>query len=297
MSFNYQRLLARGLWLKIHVYLALGAGFLFVLLGLSGSLAVFREELDGLLNPRLTVELPSGEMLPLDRIMAAVQQAHPRRYAPWTLEMPRSPDGIITAWYGRPEETEGRLYAHLMVTVNLYTAEVVANRFWGRRAGTWLADLHTQLLSDRGGWNIVGLLGILLTISAGSGLYLWWPGLARMRRVFVIRHDAGRMRLAQDLHRCLGFISAAWLLLVAFTGFNLAFPGVLESLTASSGMAHGNEGPEVRSTAIPNDRPVSLAEAVLIARGPFPRSDVRRVTAPAGETGQGNRTKEMGKIS
>jgi len=73
--------------------------------------------------------------------------------------------------------------------------------------------------------------------------------------------------------------------LLAFTGFHLAYPPLIEALTASSGMGHGDEGPNVRSTAIPNDRPISLTEAVLVARGPFSQSEVRRVSTPLGDTG------------
>lgn len=276
---------ARTAWLKIHLYLALGGGFLFVLLGLSGSFSVYREELDELLNPRLIIDEPKGEYLPLDRIMAAVRAAHPDRYGTWILEMPRSRHGTITAWYEKPYETVGEFYAPLMVSVNPYTAEVVANRFWGRTAATWIYDLHTQLHFGLFGWNAVGILGLLLIVSASTGLYLWWPGLNRLHRTFAIRHDAGLARLAFDLHRTLGLFSAMILLLLAFTGFHLAYPKLLETILGASDMGHGDEGPEILSTAAPNDRPVSLAEAVLVARGLFPHAEVRRVATPAGENG------------
>ncbi|HYE36094.1 PepSY-associated TM helix domain-containing protein [Methylocaldum sp.] len=276
---------ARNAWLKLHLYLALGIGFLFVLMGLSGSLSVYREELDELLNPRLVIEEPKGEYLPLDRIMAALRVAHPNRYGAWILEMPRSRQGMITAWYEQPHETVGEFYAPLMVSVNPYTAEIAANRFWGRTATTWIYDLHTQLQLGLFGWNTVGILGLLLIVSASTGLYLWWPGLSRIHRAFAIRHDAGLARLAFDLHRALGLFSAIVLLLLAFTGFHLAYPKMLETILGASDMGHGDEGPEILSTAAPNARPVSLAEAVLVARGPFPHAEVRRVATPTGETG------------
>jgi len=93
------------------------------------------------------------------------------------------------------------------------------------------------------------------------------------------------MTLLMDSYRLLGSISAIGLLLLAFTGFHLAYPALLESLTDSSGMGHGDEGPTVRSTAIPNNKPISIEEAVLVARGLFPSSEVRRITTPAGELG------------
>jgi uncharacterized iron-regulated membrane protein len=276
---------ARTVWIRIHLCLALSVGFLFVLIGLSGSLSVYREELDELLNPALTVDDPKGEYLPLDRIMAAVQEAHPHRTRAWVLEMPTSPRGMITAWYEKPFETAGELYAPLMVSVNPYTAEVVASRFWGRTAATWICDLHTQLHLGLFGWNSVGILGLLLIVSTITGLYLWWPGFSRLRQSLAIRHNAGLARFAFDLHRMLGLFSAGILLLLAFTGFHLAYPKLLETILGASDMGHGDGGPEILSTGAPNGRPVSLSEAVLLARGPFPSAELRRITTPDGENG------------
>lgn len=276
---------ARAIWRTCHLYLALGAGFLFALLGLSGSLSVYQEELDQMLNPQLLIDAPTGTYRSLDRIVEAVRKAHPARHGAWTLEMPRSRRGMITAWYDNPHETIGAYYAPLMVSVNPYTAEVVASRFWGQTAATWLLDLHTQLQFGRSGWNSVGILGLALLVSIGSGLYLWWPGLGRIRQAFTIRHNAGTMRLLFDLHRALGLASALVLLLLAFTGFHLAYPKVLETLVGSPGMSHGNDGPAVRSTAVPNDNPVGLSDAEFIARSLFPRAELRRITTPDGNSG------------
>lgn len=276
---------ARSVWVRIHLYLALSVGFLFVLIGLSGSLSVYRDELDELLNPALTVDDPKGEYLPLDRIMAAVREAHPNRTRAWVLEMPGSPRGMITAWYEKPVETAGEFYAPLMVSVNPYTAEVVASRFWGRTAATWIYNLHTQLHFGLFGWNSVGILGLLLIVSTITGLYLWWPGISRLRQNFLIRHDAGLARFAFDLHRTFGLFSAVILLLLAFTGFHLAYPKLLETILDASDMGHGDGGPEILSTGAPNGRPVSLAEAALIARGLFPSAELRRITTPDGENG------------
>lgn len=272
----------RQLWFKLHLYLALAFGLWFAVLGLAGSLSVYHEDLDELLNPALVVDAPGGAYQSLDRIMAAVRAAHPDRRGSWTLEMPRSPHAMLTAWYERPFETTGEFYAPLMVSVNPYTAEVVASRFWGRTAVTWLLDMHTQLHLGRFGWNVVGGLGLALMVSLVSGLYLWWPGVAGLRRAFAISHPASATCLALDLHRLLGFCGAVVLLPLAFTGFNLAYPALAETLAGARGMGHGDEGPVVLGSAMPNDRPVGLDEAVLLARGPFPHAELRRVATPEG---------------
>jgi len=123
-------------------------------------------------------------------------------------------------------------------------------------------------------------------ISTASGLCLWWPGWAGLLGALAVRSDAGLMRWLFDLHRLLGLAGGGFLLLLAFTGFHLAYPPLLETLTASAGMGHGgDEGPNVHSSGVPNNRPVGLAEAVLVARGLFPSAEVRRISTPLGETG------------
>jgi uncharacterized iron-regulated membrane protein len=122
-------------------------------------------------------------------------------------------------------------------------------------------------------------------VSIGTGLYLWWPDTRQLRQAFTIRHDAGMVRLAFDLHRFIGLFSAAALLVLAFTGFLLSYPAVLESLAGASGMAHGETGRNIISTAVPNNHPTGLAAATFMAQGPFPHAELRRITTPVGDSG------------
>lgn len=285
MYFVNRRILNRALWLKCHLYLALIFGLFFAVIALSGSLSIYRAEIDVLFNPGLAVADSSQHALSLDQILVQIRKAHPNRYGTWTLEMPQTVNGVITAWFEKPQESVGLTYAPLMVSINPYTGEVISSRFWGQTLVSWLVDLHSQLLWQAEGRNVVALLAVLLFTSVISGLYLWWPGFTRLAQGFKIRHDAGLMRFVLDVHRLLGLFSAGVLLLLAFTGFHLAFPELLENLTSSSGMGHGDTGPNVRSTAVPNNRPINITEALLVARGLFPSSEVRRISTPLGEEG------------
>ncbi|MFI3136873.1 MAG: PepSY-associated TM helix domain-containing protein [Methylococcaceae bacterium] len=285
MKIAVQRLFLRATWLKIHLYLALSAGLFFALMGLSGSLSIYREELDSLLNPQLVITAPQDKLQSLDRIIAAVKNAHPQRHGAWTLEMPHTPTGMITAWYDKPQETFFEFHAPLMVSINPYTAEVVANRFWGQTLSTWILDLHTQLQWDKLGWNAVGILGVLLSASVGSGIFLWWPGFRGLLSTFNIRVRAGQRALVFDVHRSIGVLSAGALLVLALTGFSLSYPDILETLTGSSGMGHGETGRVIISTADPTDHPTTLAGAVFVARSAFPKAELRRIVTPVGDTG------------
>ncbi|MGH8656423.1 MAG: PepSY domain-containing protein [Gammaproteobacteria bacterium] len=81
----------RPLWLRVHRCLALTVGFLFVLIGLTGSLKVFCRELDELLNPELAREHTLGasrhsydEILQIVRVPIRGRQDRGRSYLPTT---------------------------------------------------------------------------------------------------------------------------------------------------------------------------------------------------------------------
>jgi len=285
MSRRFSLPFGRQLWLQCHIYLALLFGLLFGVIGLSGSLCVYRDSLDVWLNPVLIVEQSPAPPLSLDKIMAKVRQAEPQRHGVWTLELPRSADEPLIAWFEKPRETVDKAYAPLMLAVNPYTGDILTKRFWGETFTTGLLDLHSRLQLENEGRPVLAILAVSLSVSVVSGLYLWWPGLAALRLALRVRPRGSLLRFLLDMHRLLGLASAGVLLLLAFTGFHLAYPELLESLTASQGMGHGDEGPTIRSTAVPNNHPVSIAEAILVARGLFPHSEVRRVSTPQGELG------------
>lgn len=275
----------RTLWLNIHLYLALGIGFFFAVMGLTGSLSIYRTAIDEFLNPRLVIEQTNAQKQPLNKIIHAVETAHPNLTGSWTLEMPSSEHGMITAWYDKPTETFFELYAPLMVSVHPYTAQVVESRYWGKTFTTWLLDLHTQLKLNKFGWNLIGCFGVLLCVSITTGLYLWWTDTRQFLKKFVVRHDLGLMRLLIDTHRLLGLIISPCLLVLAMTGINLSFPDVLADFVGTEGMEHGATGKIIVSTAVPNNHPTSLDAAEFMARSVFPKAELRRISTPVGETG------------
>lgn len=89
----------RKLWLKVHLYLGLFAGAVFVLAGLTGSLLAFESPLDEWLNLKLMtvpVDKENNRYLPLDTIVASGLKALPlptAKQAP--LAFPGIPDWLL----------------------------------------------------------------------------------------------------------------------------------------------------------------------------------------------------------
>jgi uncharacterized iron-regulated membrane protein len=68
----------RHFWLNIHLIIALSVGFLFFILGLTGSFNVFYFELEELDLP--AVEIPAdGKMVKLDDIIHSLKIRHPEK--------------------------------------------------------------------------------------------------------------------------------------------------------------------------------------------------------------------------
>lgn len=61
----------RPMWLKVHLWLGLWAGAVWVLMGLTGAVNVFRWDIDEWLNPELIVTEPGETRKSLDEILAA----------------------------------------------------------------------------------------------------------------------------------------------------------------------------------------------------------------------------------
>jgi hypothetical protein len=95
----------RKVWLKVHRYLGLTLGAMFAVIGLTGSLIVFWQPLDALLNPDLfktTTRCALSLYRPLDDIVAAAQSHAPANGKLRSLSFPNPERPVFTAAYEAP---------------------------------------------------------------------------------------------------------------------------------------------------------------------------------------------------
>lgn len=223
-----RRVKGRLLWLKLHLYTALALGPFFFVLGLTGSINVFRWEIDALLNPQLRLASAAGQYRPWREILSAAQQAHPGMDGRWSLQVAEEPAAMVLVRCRETSSDDG--FALRMIWVNPYTAEPVSSRAFGEFFSTWIYDLHWALLLGETGHLFVGCLGVALMVSLVSGIYLWWPKNGGWRKALTIKRRAGSQRLIFDWHKAIGLYIFPVLLLLAFTGAYLVFPDVIKPL-------------------------------------------------------------------
>ncbi|CAI8820062.1 PepSY-associated TM helix domain-containing protein [Methylocaldum szegediense] len=276
----------RPMWLKVHLWLGLWAGAVWVLMGLTGAVNVFRWDIDEWLNPELIVTEPGETRKSLDEILAALRAAHPERNGIWSLEMPRHPAGMILArQIGKKTDGSSDI---LFVSVNPYTAEIVANRFYADFSFliTWIYDLHSTFFLGSIGSNLAGVFGLLLMITLAIGVYLWWPRGGKWHSALTFKRGASPERAIFDIHKLCGIYGLAVLFTIAFSGTCLVFRDYVQSAIALVSPIHGSFSPApappegLKSIPSSNVAPITLEHAVTVAESIFPDAQVRFVKTP-----------------
>jgi uncharacterized iron-regulated membrane protein len=273
----------RRLWITTHRWVGLTAGFVLVVIGLTGSVSVFWRELEQVSDARLAIEQPAENYRPYADMVAAVNAAFPGRQHEWYMSVPWYPSGVVYAVDHDPPERAGQYERPLYVAVDPFTARVTTHYFWGETPVSWLYNLHSHLNAGPAGMITVGVLGFLLLGLALSGLYLWWPITRFSRRQFMTTTRDGAARFEFDLHRVGGFYSLLLLVVMSITGIMLVFPDgserVVSVFSQPSGSARA-EGEAPRSTPIAGRVPVTADAAISRAMQIFPEARLRAFMAP-----------------
>lgn len=221
----------RSMYRRIHRWLGLT---LVVLLGaqcITGTVLVFEEEIECLLNPALMcTEAPYREAMPLDTVALRAQASLPapaatgrrqldvtrlgfglnenaairvrmrEREAPHAeIEAFLDPGGEVLGW--RPHKSLGLSRSSIVPT---------------------LRELHTKLLAGDIGKNVLGAVAFLWLLSGATGFYLSLPrnfSWARWRFAWTLR----RLGSAYELHRAGGLWLSGAASIFALTAVLLVF--------------------------------------------------------------------------
>lgn len=271
---------SRALMRRIHLWLGLSVGLLFVLLGLTGSALVFYQEIDAGLHPEIMARSDrpvAGWSSPVwDRALSTVRNHWPEEGGQWRFEAVDAPGPIAARYYpsGAPG---GHMAKRTMVWLSPDGGRVLRHDGWGDYAMSWIYELHMDLLSGEAGHKVVGWSGLAILILLGTGLGAWWPR-GGWRKAITFKRRAAPIRRLHDIHKLTGLASLLLLALFAATGFMLALPResnlVLEHIIAPI-----DDVPSPRST-IRAGPPISLSKALAIGYHAFPYARLAWIEIP-----------------
>ncbi|QDO97777.1 PepSY domain-containing protein [Ferrovibrio terrae] len=263
----------RQFWRRLHLWIGLAGGIIFVLLGLTGSALVYQDEILSLLYPR-QMRVTVSETAAPSRILTAAQSALPAGDGRVViLRYPENPGRPIQALIEHGGERRTLLVDPANATL--------LGPLPGGEIFSVLLELHSRLMLQALGREIVGWVGVVLAISAITGLILWWPQprLRAWKQALQLKwRNMSWQRRSFDLHKVMGSVIAMPMLLIALSGSALTFrEPLLPLMTALGGIPQAR--PAVRPMTLENAR--SLDALVDEALRQIPGARLVFISPPA----------------
>ncbi len=188
--------LYRTIW-RWHFYAGLLVLPLVLLLSLTGSIYLFKPQLDRW-EERAFTGLPTAGAVSPSKQMAAALAAFP---------------GSQFHSYRLPERPGDAAAIHLALGDSATMADVFVSpqgRVLGRidpekRISAIVANIHGELMAGKWGAYVVELAGSWAIVMILSGLWLWWPEGRGMAGVLWPRLSLGKRAFWRDIHAVTGF--------------------------------------------------------------------------------------------
>jgi uncharacterized iron-regulated membrane protein len=202
---------------QVHLWSGVTLGLYIFFISVTGSVLVYRNELYVAAIPEPMLSESPSPVLSDDELTDIAEGVYPG-YRVTRFVRPGNPDEAVVIWLERGDDIEKRRF------------DPRSGRDVGSAAeiGVWLVttliDLHADLLAGPTGRKVNGIGAAAVLLSAGTGLVLWWPGIARWRRSLTLRRGVGWKRFTWDLHSAMGFWSFGFTVVFAVSGLYLCFP-------------------------------------------------------------------------
>ncbi|HWA99196.1 MAG TPA: PepSY-associated TM helix domain-containing protein [Pirellulales bacterium] len=250
--------------LKFHRWLALLATVPLMLLGLSGSVVTFENEIDRALNPKLWLVETSGEPLARQALLDGVQRGFPND-AIAALRLPAGDDRAV----------EIALRSGMLVYADPYTGDVLGTRRRNEIVAARIHQFHTNLLLGPPGSWINGMAASVLVLLSLSGLWLWlWPKTA------AIRWRGSGRRFFYDAHSATGLYGAALWIIVGFTGAIMNFEAIAQPALYWLTRTQGVDPPPLTSADANDGSALAADEIIDAARDALPGAAVTLLSLP-----------------
>ena len=207
----------KTIWFKIHMILGLTAGFVLLVVGVTGAILSFEKEITKFINKdSYEVFVPNEVKLSTKELLEKLQEKLPEAKINSLSFSSDVNSSVIINVAGKGESKEakrGKSYY-----INPYTAEILPE-IKGKAFFSLILDLHRRLMLGEVGKQVVAISTISLIILSLSGLYIYW---GRVRRAFFrsltfsFKHH-GRAFLS-TMHSSIGMWVLPFYLLASLTG-------------------------------------------------------------------------------
>ena len=218
----------RTTWLRkaafqLHLWSGIGIGLYVLLVSLTGSVLVYRNELYRAATRDPIIVTESGARMTDEQLNVAATRGYP---GSTILNVSREENPHQAVWISLQvgANRKNRLF-------NPYTGADLGDSVpLGISLVSGLISLHDDLLGGTTGRRVNGVGALLVLVLAFTGIAVWWPGIGKWRRSLTVHRNVGWQRLTWDLHSMIGFWSLGFILLFALSGAYLGNPQPFQDL-------------------------------------------------------------------
>ncbi len=243
---------------RLHLILGIFLGLYAVVIGVTGSILVYRDELVEMVRPALFQPVREIRVKP-DEALLVVQKAYPG----WKVLTLTGPDLETGAWMAYLLGKGDAKQAYVDAETGMLRGD------YQRKEG-WLGfveQLHFNLMSGRRGRLVNGYCALSVMLLAVTGLLLWRPRLSQPSLN------------ARNLHVNFGLLSLVFIVIMGFTGgyftwFQAYVDGVRIFLPARN-------QPKLASVGVLGERK-NLADLAEAAQRAVPEAQVYRIALGSG---------------
>jgi len=210
--------------LTTHRWLGLISGIFLLAIGGSGSILVYKHEIDRLLHPALYNIDSSGTRLTLDSLYAIVFARHGEGFASLSFDIPTSADTPVEFTLS---SRGGNFYEirHYIVDVHPYTGAILREGDCADISTSfvhWIMYVHDGARFGNTGMLVVALCALIMFLSGITGLFYYGKRLRSILTFPLRLRGLNASQFLRSLHVYVAVWSILLTLVVFFTGFWMA---------------------------------------------------------------------------
>lgn len=279
---------------QVHWFFGITAGLVLALMGITGALYSFEEEILDALNPQALFVQPRDHQLPPVELVRRIEAQTHDTVA--TLRIDVDGDKAAQVWL-KPAPGERRGQMH---NVDPYTGDLKPDAL-GQDVFGFILQLHRFLAAGEYGKQVTAACTLILVFFCLSGLYLRWPRQALAWRVWLTLDWAKKGRSFNwDLHSVIGTWCLVVYLLLAITGLIWSYdwfsngmttligdPPVAGEQRKGEGGGRGRQGNQPATNAAPLVvNYVAIWDTIQKTAGPDLKTYNLRLPPAGGQPGQ-----------
>ncbi|AZA47957.1 PepSY domain-containing protein [Chryseobacterium carnipullorum] len=242
---------------KLHLWLGLSVGIIVFIVSLTGTLYVFKDEIQNSLRKEaIYVQKSSTSPLSIAVLKEKVSLELNEKYPLSTVEISLDKNKSYRFSYYEKNKKGWNYFEEFkinkLVYVDQYSGKILAVYDEKYSFFTILKYIHwSLLLNSEWGKYVVGIPTVVFIFMLITGIILWWPKNKKARKGrfwFSWKNVKTWKRKNYDLHNVLGFYASFFALLISITGIYFAYPYVKNTFNlALSGSLEQPKDKEIKS--------------------------------------------------